>query len=429
MNDLFSNSQTINSDNVSRTERQKLGVQKWVDNKMKGTLVYATGVGKTYTAVLAIKRFLSKNPGKKVLVVVPTDPLFKQWNKELKEHGIDMWCIVKIINTIVKHDWVCDLLVLDEIHGYASHLFGQVFQRVKYKIILGLTATLTRLDGKDSYIRQFCPVVDEIPLEVALENNWLSPYREYKVIVNVDLTEYIIADREFKEHFSFFNNDFTLAMACMSDWKKRAALSKEMYTGNDPKQRSAMNKVILAHAAGFSRTLQKRKAFIYNHPKKIELTNLILEHRMDKKCITFSPSIPVAEQIKYGTVYHSKQTKKKRTQIMEEFRPLSTGILNTAKALDEGADIPGLSVAVILSNSSSDRQKTQRIGRVIRKAENKVAEIFTLVLKGTVEEEWFRRSSGTNTYVTVSDDDLINLLKGLPFNIKANKSTGLKFRF
>lgn len=30
---------------ISRTERQLEGVQKWVDNKLCGTLVYSTGVG------------------------------------------------------------------------------------------------------------------------------------------------------------------------------------------------------------------------------------------------------------------------------------------------------------------------------------------------------------------------------------------------
>lgn len=33
--------------NLSRTERQEQGVQKWVDNKLCGTLNWATGVGKT----------------------------------------------------------------------------------------------------------------------------------------------------------------------------------------------------------------------------------------------------------------------------------------------------------------------------------------------------------------------------------------------
>ena len=59
----------------------------------------------------------------------------------------------------------------------------------------------------------------------------------------------------------------------------------------------------------------------------------------------------------------------------------------------EGADIKGLSLAVILSNSSSSIQLRQRLGRVIRKEGDKVAEIFDLVLRGTVEENWSKNAS------------------------------------
>ena len=45
---------------------------------------------------------------------------------------------------------------------------------------------------------------------------------------------------------------------------------------------------------------------------------------------------------------------------MDEFAKLSTGVINTAKSLDEGADLSGLNLAIILSNSSSQTQKTQR---------------------------------------------------------------------
>ena len=163
--------------------------------------------------------------------------------------------------------------------------------------------------------------------------------------------------------------------------------------------------------------------------KKIELTNMILEHRQDKKCITFSKTIKIAEQIKYGKVLSSKETKKKGRMTLEEFKSASVGVLNTSKMLDEGADIPGLSVAVILGYDSSPTSKTQRIGRVIRKAENKVAEVFTLVIKGTVEEEWFRKSTGSKDYITIADSDLLNLLEGREFTPKKNKETKMIFRF
>ena len=51
------------------------GIQKWISNKCRGTLQWATGVGKTRASMLAITKFLNKNPGKKVVIIVPSDYL------------------------------------------------------------------------------------------------------------------------------------------------------------------------------------------------------------------------------------------------------------------------------------------------------------------------------------------------------------------
>jgi len=66
---------------------------------------------------------------------------------------------------------------------------------------------------------------------------------------------------------------------------------------------------------------------------------------------------------------------------------------------------------------------------VIRQKEGKVAEVFTLVLKGTVEEEWFRKSTSTGRYIPISEENLIDVLEGRPFNPKKKKQTKMMFRF
>ena len=64
---------------LSRTERQEQGVQRWVDNKLCGTLNWATGVGKTRGGMIGISRFLKKNPTKTVIIVDQIEPKQKQW--------------------------------------------------------------------------------------------------------------------------------------------------------------------------------------------------------------------------------------------------------------------------------------------------------------------------------------------------------------
>lgn len=80
-------------------------------------------------------------------------------------------CKVEIFNTIIKQQYQVDLLVVDECHLSASPTFINIYNCVEYKYLLGLTATLTRLDGSEKYLEQFMSVCDTITLQEALENN------------------------------------------------------------------------------------------------------------------------------------------------------------------------------------------------------------------------------------------------------------------
>ena len=416
--------------NLSRTERQEQGVQRWVDNKLCGTLNWATGVGKTRGGLMAISRFLRKNPTKSVIIVVPSEPIQRQWNQELIDWNLFQQCSVKTMNDTSVNKYSCTLLVIDEIHRVGAPTLLNIFKNVQYTIILGLTAAFERLDGKDEIISKKCPIVDTISVEEAIGNKWLADYREYEVLIEPeDIDVYKEVNKEFYEHFSYFNYDFNLAMKCATDWKRRSELAKERCREDQSEDFKTVNKQILVHAMGFSRTLQARKKYIYNHPKKIELTNLILENRQDKKCITFSATVAMAEKIKYGAVYSGKDSVKKGRMNLQEFVQQDGGVLNTVMKLNEGFNCPDISVSVILGFNSSSTTKKQRVGRVIRQKEGKVAEVFTLVLKGTVEEEWFRKSTSTGRYIPISEENLIDVLEGRPFNPKKKKQTKMMFRF
>ena len=70
------------------------------------------------------------------MVVVPTDLLKEQWIMNLTKHGIFMNAEVVVINTVVKHEWTCDILIIDEIHRMGADTFSEVFEKVKYRMIL-----------------------------------------------------------------------------------------------------------------------------------------------------------------------------------------------------------------------------------------------------------------------------------------------------
>ena len=70
-------------------------------------------------------------------------------------------------------------------------------------------------------------------------------------------------------------------------------------------------------------------------------------------------------------VYHSHMTKEARARNMELFRTGQVRILVSCRCLDEGVDVPDANVAIVLSSTSVSRQRIQRMGRIIRRAETK----------------------------------------------------------
>lgn len=393
---------------LDRNERQNLGVKKWVANKCRGTLCYCTGFGKTRTAIKAIQLFLTKNKNKQILVVVPTEHLKIQWMQELSKNGLFHDVKIEIINSSVKNTEKIDFIILDECHRYAAESFYEIFRTKDPSIVLGLSATFDRLDGKHELIAKFCPVCDEVTVKEAIENKWLSPYKEYKVLLEVDdIDEYRILNKQFFESFSVFNFDFKVAMQCLTNIIYRRSYGKHI--GMSAKELDAV-------VFTWNRSLKGRKAFVMDHPKKIEITQAILHHRMNSKAITFSATIKQAEKIGMGYVVHSGKTKKKNRLTLEEFNRLKVGCINTAKSMDEGVDIKGLNLAIILCNTSSKTQKTQRVGRVIRYEDNKEAEIFTLVIKGTNEESWYETSTAGKSYIEINEKELYEILEGLSNN-------------
>lgn len=345
-----------------------------------------------------------------------------QWISELSKYFLNNYVTVEIINTSVKTLEVVDFLVLDEIHRYGGEQYIEIFNKKNPVMVLGLSATFSRLDGRHKLLEKYCPIIDTITIKEALKNGWVANYVEYKVNVEVDnLEEYKEYSREFTSAFSVFDYDFGLAMDCTTNIIKRRAYAKKLGIPH-----GEMDAITFS----WMNNMKRRKEFVMNHPKKIEIARKILQARPFAKAITFSGTIKQAEKIGIGYIVHSGKTKKKNRLTMEEFNQVSTGVLHTSKKADEGVDIQGLNLAIILSNSSSRTQKIQRVGRIIRVEEGKNAEIFTLVIAGTVEENWFQNSSYGSNYIEISEQELEDVLAGndVEFTEQEGKEVDALFR-
>ena len=362
-----------------RLARQKSILRDWSSAGCRGTLEACTGFGKTYTAILAIQALNAQQPGESTLVFVPTIHLKKQWEDQVSELSN---VTVMVVNSAVKQTWNVNLLILDEIHNYATSTFGTIFQQVSYKKVLGLTATVARQDGNDYLLRQKAPIVATVKLEEALREGYVSPFRVLNVPVylnDTDRDNYLELSRNFSYYFSKFGNDFGQAMNC---------LKSDQACENFARRSAADADKVKVWAINFNRTFSE----------SVDFANAVTEQ------------LPLE-----SVAYSSKMPAKKRRQALEQFNTGKARIINTARALDEGFDVPGVELAIISSGSSSPRQDVQRTGRAIRFVEGKVGYIVNLYMPDTQDEKWMRKrqKNSTNIQHVQSLDQAIEIIGGI----------------
>ena len=63
----------------------------------------------------------------------------------------------------------------------------------------------------------------------------------------------------------------------------------------------------------------------------------------------------------------------------------------TSRVLNEGVDVPEASVAIVLSGTGSSREYVQRLGRILRRGEGKLALLYEVIAEATSEEHTSRR--------------------------------------
>lgn len=283
-------------------------------------------------------------------------------------------------------------------------------------------------------MQRYCPIVDQVTFLEASLNGWVADYKEYIVLLDVDnINEYKALNKEWTEHFEFFQFDFNIAMSMVKPnvgWKNKLSYRDTLYRGDDENKKKDILKNINYHSVRFMQTMQLRKSFVNNHPKKIEIARKIINARSDKKIITFSNNVNMAEAIGVGEVYTGRVSKKRSATMIEDFNLAETGVLNTCAKANEGLDVRGLSVAIILGTDSSETKARQRRGRTVRKEGDKIAEVFYLVIKDTAEEKWVKNNHKTDkNYITIDEHGLDQVLRGEQPDVYSQKLGNVLFRF
>jgi superfamily II DNA or RNA helicase len=84
-----------------------------------------------------------------------------------------------------------------------------------------------------------------------------------------------------------------------------------------------------------------------------------------------------------------------RKSILEGFREGRYRVIVTSRVLNEGVDVPEAKVAIVLGGTAGAREYIQRLGRILRKHEQRQAVLYEVLVRKTVEEgKAYRRRAG-----------------------------------
>ncbi len=191
----------------------KLDAERKVRGFNRNLVVAATGTGKTVISALDYKRFRKENPDKpcRLLFIAHREEILKQsmytFRAVLKDANFgemfvggyrpdDINNLFMSIRTFNSQNFTqktspdfYDYIIVDEFHHAAAPTYQQLLNYYNPKILLGLTATPERMDGK-SILEYFDNrIAAEIRLPEAIDRKLLCPFQYFGVTDTVDLED------------------------------------------------------------------------------------------------------------------------------------------------------------------------------------------------------------------------------------------------
>lgn len=314
----------------------------WKDNGYTGVIKAVTGAGKTIAGCIALQCYLADHPDAKPLVLVPRNIIGLQWTKELDRLGIPG--DVKGYQQALSHyaqgrseDYT--VVIADECHNLLTDVQGRLIREGHLpEHILGLSATP---DG----------------IEDALGGTLMT--------INYDSANV----SPFRVHYM----TFALTECQRSSYaRKTERVKKEMR--NNPSQR-------------ISWAVLQRRNWVYELPQRIDITLGLIERNKHRRIMVF------AERKRQLHILSKALDERNIPHIayingdsgLQRFLDHDVDMVLSCKMLQEGFNDPTADVAIIMSTATSARSHIQTIGRVIRPAPGKVADVYVLLADGTTD--------------------------------------------
>ena len=359
----------------------------WWANK-RGIVKVVTGGGKTIFAIHCLTKYLEEERSKSILIVVPSIALLDQWSevmsrtfdsKDITINGggeqpedITKICITtvdSVKNIINKVDAENTLLVVDECHKIGTEKRGEMLTN-NWHATLGLSATPER-----DYDDNFYIIIKRILGDIIFDYDYIDA-REDEVIVNFKLLYgYAAMLPEEEDKYTKFTKNIqrraaTIGGSNMNDYPLKMLIFNRARLVKNSKNRIPYGvELLLKH---------KRESWIVftENKKQAKEFNKIINKKGFK-----------------SGIYNTDLNDEERLHNLTAFKNRELNVLVSCTALDEGFDMPEADGAMILSASSSKRQRIQRMGRVLRITANKENALIVTVYSSKTEFTKLREES------------------------------------
>ncbi len=316
-------------------------------NRWRNLVVAATGTGKTVIAALDYKRLRQQFPNVSLLFIAHRREILKQslhtFRNVLRDGSFgelyvdgqrpDQWRhVFASIQSLATIDLDTldptrfDVVIVDEFHHAAASTYQRLLNHVRPRMLLGLTATPERTDGRSVTEWFDGRFASELRLWDALDEGILCPFHYFGVSDDVDLSQL--------------------------EWKRggyQPADLDRLYTGNDAR----VNKVLEAIGKYGDAATMRALGFCVSveHAK-------YMAQRFSEAGL---PSVAV-----------SANTPTDERELA--LRKLRDGHLRTVFAVDlfnEGVDVPEIDTVLLLRPTESATVFLQQLGRGLRRVEGK----------------------------------------------------------
>ena len=374
---------------------QKEAIRSWRDNGFRGIFEMATGTGKTWTGLYALKQLMEESNCRLYVITVPLKHLIPQWMDDIttifpeartiqissenptwrnelpqiirsyaKKYTNDITIAISTYSSFSTDDFreimtsydtfspFEKCILADEVHNAKTEKILNNAEIFDYK--LGLSATpkneYAENDDPESNVNRmiegFGGIIYRYTLDQAINEGYLVRFEYYPIFLELDEQEIEKYLKYTKQISAILNGDEIDYDALTRISNKRASVVKKA----ESKKYQLPNTLADIKAKG-----QHRYMLVYCDD---------MNQISDAQRALFDNNI-VSCKVTY------EETIAERQKLFDLFAKGQVDCLVARKCLDEGVNIPATQTAILIASNTDQREYIQRLGRILRTYEGK----------------------------------------------------------